>query len=72
MNDQEWHYKYSFLSNRGKLEMSNNLYLHYKHKGCIKDKNDVPDNNSNDLDLVHNEYDFDFKCDNLEDSNCKG
>ena len=38
----------------------------------MKDENDIPDDDVYKLDLEYNEYDFDFECDNLDDSDYKG
>ena len=38
----------------------------------MKDENDIPNDNVYELDLEYNEYDFDFKCDNSDDSDYEG
>ena len=45
--------------------------MHYKDEGYMEDKNNMPNDNDNYLDLVYNEHEFDFEYNNLEDSNCE-
>ena len=67
-NNQEWCYEHDFLAIGGKLELKDDLCLFYKDQGHAKDENDVPHDDVFELDLDCNEYDFDFECDNSDDS----
>ena len=71
-NDQEWYYEHDFVSYGGKIDINEELYLFYKDQGYMVDENDIPEDDIYQLDLEYNEKDFDFECDNSEDSNFEG
>lgn len=71
-NDQEWCYEHDFVANGGKLDLKDDLCLFCKDQGFMKHENDIPNDDISKLDLEHNEYDFDFECDDSEDSDFEG
>ena len=68
MNEQEWFFKYDFVANSGKVKFSDELYLFYKDQGYTTDDNDIPYYDIYEFDLDYNEYDFDFECDDSDNS----
>ena len=66
--DSKQCFEYNFIADDGKVKFPNELYLFYKDQGYIKDENDVPNDDIYELDFDYNEYDFDFECEDSNDS----
>ena len=54
------------------MESKDNLYKCCKDQRYPKDENDVSHDDFQELDLDYNECDFDFECNNSDDSNFEG
>ena len=68
-NDQEGHFEHKFIADGGKMCVNKELCLFCKDQGCMKDEDDVPEDDAHELDLDYDACDFDFECSNSDDSN---
>ena len=54
------------------MGLKDNLHLLCKDQRHAKDENNTQDDNLQELDLDYDEYDFNFECDDSDNSNFKG